>query len=283
MALLPPHYLDAVVALGIGPTAKERRWIGTGFFYAIPSEKKDSQGNTSFTVFLISNRHVFENLKQLVIRLNSAADKTCKEYVVDLIARNGRKIWVEHPEDDVDVAALWINARFLQQDRRRFSFFVETATVLTKDKLAECPLTEGDGVYLLGYPMGIVGEQRNYVICRGGSIARLRDVKDGNGKEILVDAFVFPGNSGGPAITRPEIASVQNTKSFASAHLLGIVKSYVPYQDIAISQQTGNPRIIFEENSGLTSVVPAEFIRQTVALAMKRQKSRIAAAKYRAK
>jgi hypothetical protein len=40
--------------------------------------------------------------------------------------------------------------------------------------------------------------------------------------------------------------------------VIGIVSSYIPYQDAAISPQTKRPRIVFEENSGLTSVVPTE-------------------------
>ena len=31
MALIPPHYLDAVVAIGVGDDPEERKWIGTGF------------------------------------------------------------------------------------------------------------------------------------------------------------------------------------------------------------------------------------------------------------
>jgi len=283
MPLLPPDYLDAVVAIGVGHTVTGRSWIGTGFFYGVPAGSTDSQGNQFYTIFLISNKHVFSGLKQAYIRLNSAADTTSKEYRIDLMAKNGRKRWIGHPDDDVDVGAHWINASFLKQERRSFSFFAEDSNVLTHNKLEASSLSEGDGVYLLGYPMGMVGDKRNYVICRSGSIARLRDVKERHGKELLVDAFVFPGNSGGPAITKPELASVQGSESFKSAHLLGIVSSYVPYQDVAVSQQTKRPRVIFEENSGLTSVVPSEFIRETVALAGRRQKSRIAAAKYRAK
>ena len=33
MALLPPFFLDTVVAIGIGDTPTKRHWIGTGFIY----------------------------------------------------------------------------------------------------------------------------------------------------------------------------------------------------------------------------------------------------------
>jgi len=46
--------------------------------------------------------------------------------------------------------------------------------------------------------------------------------------------------------------------------LIGIVKGYVPYLDIAVSKQTGKPRIIFEENSGLAAVHPIDYVDDAV-------------------
>ncbi len=43
--------------------------------------------------------------------------------------------------------------------------------------------------------------------------------------------------------------------------LLGVISGYIPYQDIAISLKTKRPRITFEENSGLTIVVPIDEVR----------------------
>ena len=39
-----------------------------------------------------------------------------------------------------------------------------------------------------------------------------------------------------------------------------MVKSYVPYQDVAISRQTGRPRVVFEENTGLCSAHPIDVV-----------------------
>lgn len=57
-------------------------------------------------------------------------------------------------------------------------------------------VTEGDFVYLLGFPMALVGDHRAAVIVRSGSIARVQDLFAGVGRSFLVDASVFPGNSG---------------------------------------------------------------------------------------
>lgn len=273
MPLLPPHFLDAVIAIGVGP-ATNRQWIGTGFFYGLPVDPDDKSDARKYTIFLVTNRHVVAGLKKACIRLNSQADNSFKEYEISLVAKNGKPVWVGHPDPKVDIVALWINGGFLQSDRRRFSFFEEDNSVITAAKLKSSSLSEGDGVFLLGYPMGLVG-QHHHVICRSGSIARMRDVKDGDGKEILIDGLVFPGNSGGPIITRPTNHSLAGSQAFTSAHLLGIVTSYVPYRDVAISQQTKNARIIFEENSGLCIAHPAELIRETVSATHNRHKVRI--------
>ena len=46
-----------------------------------------------------------------------------------------------------------------------------------------------------------------------------------------------------------------------------MVSSYLPYREIAVSTQTERPRMIFEENSGLSIVVPHDQIQETVKIA----------------
>lgn len=273
MPHLPEHQLDAVLAIGSVERGK-RSWIGTGFLYGVPVKEPDNLDPKSYTIFLVTNRHVVAGKKKACIRLNSQADSSYKEYNIDLVAKNGRPIWVGHPDESIDIVALWLNGAFLQSDRRKFSYYAEDAAVVSAQDLKTSSISEGDGVFLLGYPMGLVGDH-HHVICRTGSIARIRDVKNGQGKSMLLDGLVFPGNSGGPVVTRPSIHSITGTEPFKSAHLLGIVTSYVPYKDVAISQQTGNPRVIFEENSGLTLAHPAQYIIETVEAAHSRHKQRI--------
>ena len=144
-------------------------------------------------------------------------------------------------------------------------------------------VTEGDRVFVLGFPMGLVDSSRQYVICRGGVIARVRDYLEEKTSDFLVDATVFPGNSGGPVILCPTSTAIEGTKPVARADLIGVVKSYVPYADLAVSSQTRKPRIMFEENSGLAAVEGVDAILETVKLANRRLKARIAQAKHKAK
>src|SRR5207245_9381948 len=82
--------------------------------------------------------------------------------------------------------------------------------------------------------------------------------------EFLIDTAIFPGNSGGPMITKPEMVAIQGTKPLTRAWLIGLVASYVPYIDVAVSQQTKRPRITFEENSGLAAVFPIDFVAEVI-------------------
>lgn len=61
------------------------------------------------------------------------------------------------------------------------------------------------------------------------------------------------------------------------------MKSYVPYTDMAVSSQTRKARIVFEENSGLTAVEGVDAILQTIKLAKRRIRARVATARYRAR
>jgi hypothetical protein len=80
----------------------------------------------------------------------------------------------------------------------------------------------------------------------------------------LIDCVIFPGNSGGPVVLKPEGMAITGTKTATQSYVIGIVAGYVPYTDVAVSQQTGKPRITFEENSGLASVVPMDAVNELV-------------------
>lgn len=255
-------------------------WIGTGFLFGRFKRRIDVN-QKEYTIFVITNKHVLEGYKGIFLKFNSATDATSKDYQVDLVARNGKKLWVGHPS--ADVAAIPINAGTLRNELRKYAFVQSDCNTMLTQALKEEGATEGDGIFVLGFPMGLVNPERQYAICRRGAIARIRDLFEGKATEFLVDATVFPGNSGGPVFIHPEPVSIVGTKPINRAALIGIVKSYVPYQDVAVSQQTGVARIAFQENSGLAAVEPVDHIEETVNLAMRRVKNRLAKSKWKAK
>ncbi len=58
------------------------------------------------------------------------------------------------------------------------------------------------------------------MIVRQGAIARIRDWLGGAATEFLIDASIFPGNSGGPVLNRPEAVSITGTKSVGAWYLI---------------------------------------------------------------
>jgi hypothetical protein len=94
--------------------------------------------------------------------------------------------------------------------------------------------------------------------------SRVRDALAGEETQFLIDTAVFPGNSGGPVITAPQVIGIQGTTTFGRSVLLGIITSYLPYHDVAVSRQTGLPRVTFDENSGLAAVTPFDYIDETI-------------------
>jgi hypothetical protein len=151
----------------------------------------------------------------------------------------------------------------------KFTYFRSDFDPLSRVKAKELGLSEGYGVFVLGFPMSLVGTVQDYVIVRQGAIARIRDSLESppTAKTFLIDSFEFPGNSGSPVVLRPEVSEAQfpgEKPPIRAAYLLGIVKGYIPYTDMAVSLQTKHPRVTFEENSGLTEVIPADYVEETI-------------------
>jgi S1-C subfamily serine protease len=282
MALLPPFFLDAVVALGFGDDPEKRNWVGTGFLYGV-LEKKSDEKNKSYFVFLVTNKHVINGHDKAWVKFNALSGSGSQDFDVSLLARNGRELWIRHPDDDVDLGAIFVNAKFLRSQNMRFSYFREDDHAYTIAELKSEGVTEGDGVYVLGYPMGLVDTKWQSVICRLGCIARIQDVINSGTGDFLIDASVFPGNSGGPVVLQPESTAITGTKSVSKANLIGVVKSYLPYQDVAVSMQTRRPRITFDENSGLSPVIPVDRLNELMDASIRRLKNRSAQARWKAK
>jgi hypothetical protein len=112
--------------------------------------------------------------------------------------------------------------------------------------------------------MNLAGIQRNYVIVREGIVARISEMLEGKSPTFLLDSFVFPGNSGSPVVIKPEFTSIVGTKANPNSYVIGVVHGYRSYSDVAVSQQTHRPRIIFEENSGLAEVIPIDRVDETI-------------------
>lgn len=268
MALIPPMYIDCVVAIGTTRNG-EQRWIGTGFLFGDLVQITPDNLN-KYKVYLVTNKHVLNNLDKIHVRFNPQTGQSAKDYPVSLKDKKGNQIWTGNSDPEIDVAVLQLNIQSVLDEGMKCSFFQSDKHIADTNELITRETSEGDPVFVLGFPMGIVAADRQHVFVRGGIISRIKDLFEKRSKDFVVDAFVFPGNSGGPVVSKPENNSIKGTKFSNKASLIGIIKSYIPYSDVAISQQTGKARIIFEENTGLSKVEPVDHIIATITEAKKK-------------
>ena len=215
MALIPPSFLDSVVALGMQSQDKNIHFTGTGFMYGYPTGEVNDNGAPTYWTFLVTNRHVVAKASErgntLHARFNRPVGAESHTYPLTLKEPDGSLSWTTH--EKADIAVLQLNADRLKADGIDFFFFPSDVHTFTVDQLREIDVSEGDGVFVLGFPLGEAGEERNYAIVRQGVIARARDWIRGNASTFLIDASVFPGNSGGPVLLKPEPVSVRRDQA----------------------------------------------------------------------
>ena len=221
---------------------QDDQFVATGFlmnFYTIPC--------------LVTNKHVI-NEKRLQYRLNLPSQR------IDRIKINREKgfedffNWVCHPNENVDLAAILV------------PYEASTSAIGMYFDTVENPdeVYDGREIFYWGFPQGSGAEKsfQHYPILRTGVIAQSRYKY-----KFMIEANVFPGSSGSPVFTKSIIRKDETASSnekmrivFKAPKLVGIVSSYIPYEDIAYSGQTQQPRIVFQENSGLAWVIKADCI-----------------------
>jgi hypothetical protein len=280
-ALIPPFFAYCVVAIGVQIVEVRDgkpvniRWvaIGTGFFYGQLLKPDPDMAKRQYDVYLVTAKHVLEGWKaqrvaaaangtlisELMVRVNPI-DLTSHATDIPIIEFKDREAdWTTNP-DGKDVAVISVDIEVLRKRALGVMFFPGDEMAADVPKLKELKVEAGDGVFVLGFPMSLVEDWRNVVIVKGGIIARIEDMLIAKSDAFLIDALIFPGNSGGPVVLRPEIISITGTPPQVKSYLIGMVVSYQPYIDTAVSQQTQRPRVTFEENSGLASVLPTDYI-----------------------
>lgn len=161
--------------------------------------------------------------------------------------------WMFHSDPRVDIAILPYPIDTL----------IDNVVVIKNDfLLGSKEVFELDPVFFVSYHPGLSGVQDLNPIFRSGVISKIN-----NDRTILLDAFAFPGNSGSPVFLAPTFLSlgtggiIELGKNLRQG-LVGVVGEYYAYQDIAVSSQTGRPRIIFEENSGIARIWTTDFLRE---------------------
>lgn len=267
MALLHQHFLDTAVALGYAASEGKVIYTATGFLCGYPTGTADDDDRALYWPFLVTNEHVLGKDDTLFMRMNASIGTEAFVFQIRVRNNDGSIASGVHVNTSADIAVINIDP-VATMVPSKFPLFVNDDLAMTLEQARSAQLAEGDGVFVLGFPLGLAGSPRNYTIVRQGCLARVQDWLNGNAPEILIDSFVFPGNSGGPVFLKPEIVHLPGTTANPQSLLIGMISAYIPYRDVALSAQTGQPRITFEENSGLAAVIPYEVIRATIQEAM---------------
>lgn len=193
----------------------------------------------------LSNKVNDDNLFVILNQFDGKQKETSLKFLRDTKKVN----WVFHKDPNVDIAIL------------PFYLDVNNDDVKVLDKSNFVPidsLFETYDVIIASMQTRISDTNNKTPIFRTGMISAKN--KD---KSFYIDGSVFPGNSGSPVYLKPSVyrfdkKGVLNLDAMIvdplGYGLVGIVGEYETYIDIAISSQTGRPRVAFEENTGLTKV-----------------------------
>jgi len=255
---LPEHYDEIVVSMEICIKDNEYKSIATGFLVGFNLNKKNEEGKDLYSTYLVTNKHVFGDKSNLWFKFN-LKEGDSKRYLLDLIKKD-KKIWLEHENKNVDLAVLPIDTNFFKKEGVELRW-VREEDMMFIEIMKNLKISVGDEIFVVGFPMGLAGNYKKYVIVRKGIIARLDDEIITTENSFLIDSFIFPGNSGGPVILKPSFIGTENKPPINKAYIMGVVKSYILYTDIAYSSQTNLPRVSFMENSGLAEVIPLDYLR----------------------
>jgi hypothetical protein len=195
--------------------------------------------------FIDTGMLAFFNLKDGKIGLRS----------IDEIKRNFGVEWIFHENKDVDIAIIPFGLDPQRDDVKT----IPDNLFLTTDRLFELY-----DVFFLSYQPGIQPQKRISPVIRNGTISLIND-----DKTFYIDASAFPGNSGSPVFLKPspirfDEGSISIGGDQLGGKFIGIIGEYLPYQEVAISTQTGRPRVVFEENTGLSKVWSVTFIKEIV-------------------
>lgn len=212
--------------------------VGTGFLVSTPDQR----------ILLVTARHVVlgEDGKakaNLAYRLNETGG-TSRLY------------------GDAQVTALTTTGWFVSASADvacRYVVMSKTADALLLPQDAFLPrkgLQPGAPLLVPGFPLQLRSEKYASPLVRHGIVARSDD------EGIIIDAFAFPGNSGGPVFYVPLLFLGPGLRSgqLNEQKVAGLVSFNISYVERAVSEQSRRARVTFEENTGLTSVVPADAI-----------------------
>jgi len=237
---------------------------GTGVIFANPD-------TTDKLPYIVTAKHVLFSPKKnwdpdnIRIRFSWFSEKSVITYhgIEIKLKENGEHLWTPHPNKSVDLAILQLKIKKIEAGRSSVDP-VTINNIATRNEAFE-----GASILVFGYP-GAVGEGYwTQPLVRHGIISHVNYKQFGQ-TPLLIDAMLYPGNSGGPVFTVPSgMARMGNFKVGGASRLLGIVSlGFLHTMDIGTTPISLMPTSIDSTNIhyqsfefiGLSVVEPASRI-----------------------
>ena len=193
------------------------------------------------------NMHVFFNDKNEKLKIRSLSE----------IKNKYKDDWIFHADPNIDIAIIPF---MIDPKKDNLKVIPEDIFIDDINKISELY-----GVFFLSYQPGIKLRNKIQPIFRSGIISSIQS------NDILyIDAAAFPGNSGSPVFIKPSAirfdkGSIRIGSDPIGGRFIGVISSYITYSDVAISSQTGRPRIVFEENTGISKLITINSIKELIA------------------
>ena len=197
------------------------------------------------------------------MRLNKLESGQMQTFRINLQQSTGPE-WTEH--STADVAVIPGSVQDFDAKGIQWETFAAGRNTLTRKNAAEAGLSEGDETFILGFPIGWRSGRQDYPIVRHGMLAQVQGWFNGEHDTFLLDGSGFPGNSGGPVVTKPKMEVLEGTSTVCSSWLIGMVAKRT------LSRAVGDNDVKVNENADLVVVTPMDAIDETIELAMSKEK-----------
>lgn len=226
-----------------------KKSFGTIFAMALPKKDTPNEG----TIVIVTAAHVLNDIvgdEAVILARRPRLDKTYEAFEAKIaIRKNGAPLYVTHPTADVavmygnlpdEVPMTGATPEFLASDER----------------LDNVEVHPGDEINVLGFPLA-AATPGGFPVLRSARIASYPITPSKIVKNIFVDLFLYPGNSGGPAyFTFVNRVYKNQIHLGVEQGLLGLV-----------IQETKSALPEFKEKSlNLGVIGPAIFIREAIDL-----------------
>lgn len=225
---LDPKVLPIIVKIETISQLSKKKSAGTGF---LVGREVNFGSSTGRAYFLVTNKHmvsdwtlsdgsisIFNEFIDVHFHKTNQLVKT-QPTRINLLDQHGdvhADVVYAHPGKTVDIAIIYINSALKDLSSLSLSSF-DVSFLRPFNAITSMHFNIGSQVFVLGYPLGITSLGTNYPIAKFGFIAATPgdefsiNINDTNrsgkrslvrleGKLLIIDGLIVPGNSGGPVL-----------------------------------------------------------------------------------